>query len=102
MKAPRKSKLKKALELAVLAYVDKFCKKHEVEVEYFVADDLLGIVSVSDFSMKISDIVLDIDTKQPKHGFIEWYDQTIDRGMENKQTINYKSWCMGLRYTDLK
>jgi hypothetical protein len=89
--------LKKKYESACQEYVDMFCEKQEMEFIGWVGNEVGGIVTVSDFYFNFSDIVLDINTEQPKNAIIDWYYDNL----EVFQIINYKSYTMGLRVSDL-
>ncbi len=88
------SKLSRNLTSAVHAYIVAFEKKHECNMEYFVNDDIMGIVEIADHFFNVSDLILDIDNKCPKDLIWEWYDQTL----ESKQPMNYQTYIKGLRY----
>jgi len=93
----KKHNLKKAIN----AYVTAFEVKHETVIDGFIADDIIGIALFADSYFNMSDIIFDLDNSCPKDFIWDWYNQTLDRAMEEKQTINYKAWTMGLRYEDL-
>ena len=93
----RKDRLNKILQ----EYVDLFSKKHEITFDGSVNDDLLDILFFGDYFMSIEDVVFDIDNDINEPEFYNWYDSTLEFAMKNKDvpTINYKSWCMGARYS---
>jgi len=78
-------------------YLDKFCKKHHTYHD-FVNEDM---ALIGDCYFNITDIYYDIDNNIQKDVIWNWYSQTLDRAMENKQTMNFNSWVGGLRYGDL-
>jgi hypothetical protein len=92
------SKLSRKLGKAIDGYITKFEKKHDCYLEYFINDDIIGIVVFGDNFFNVSDIIYDIDSKQPKDLIWDWYSDTLDRAMEGKRTINYQSYTKGLRY----
>lgn len=94
--------MKKQLENAITNYVNAFEKKHEVEFLFFVNDDVIGVAFISDSFFNVSDIIYDIDNDCPKDLIWEWYDKTMEMGIEEKPTINYQSYAKGLRYDKLK
>ena len=51
----------------------------------------------------LSDIILDLNTNQPKGNILKWQSEEVDFNMfnENQQHINYKSYTMGLRHKQL-
>lgn len=84
------------LEMAIKNYIDLFEKKHELSFEFWVAD-LSGTTAC--FSMgyyvNFEDIRLDLEKNVPKDLFLEWYELTIDLGLEDKPIINYSSFLKG-------
>jgi len=96
-KKTRRQKLDKALR----RYIKAFSKKHDTYLEFAVSDDLMGVLLFGDHYFNITDIIYDIDTNQDSDMIYTWYDATLDRAMEEKTTMNYESWCRGLRYEDL-
>jgi len=90
--------LQKNLKKAIDDYITAFEKKQDIEFEQFVDDSIIGIVVFADYYFNMSDIVLDINANQPKDSIFNWYNETIDAAMAEKQTINYLSWTKGMRY----
>lgn len=88
--------LKDNLEKATMDIVKAFEKKQDMYFQFFVADDFTGIACFGDILyFNISDICHDVFTEQPKGLIVEW----LEDCMENeKQTINYQSYCKGLRF----
>lgn len=85
--------------------VIKFSNKHELEFDGWVADEIGGIASfIQQYFFNLSDIVLDLRTKQRKGFIIKWQDETTDYHFLTSKTeyINYQSFIKGLRYKDLK
>jgi hypothetical protein len=92
------AELKEQYKSICKEYVKKFCKKQDMCYEGWVGDVIGGIVCINDFYFNFSDIVLDIDTKQPKGFIIDWYYDNIE---VDDTYINYSSYIMGLRVKDL-
>lgn len=90
--------LKKVYQSACNEYVDKFCKKQEMENEGWVANQVGGVALCSDFYFNFDDIVLDVNTKQPKGVIIDWYDDNLKNP---DKSINYYSYIIGLRVKDI-
>jgi len=89
--------LNKRFEKIVNEYIAEFCKKQDVELEYWVAEDIGGICSIGDMFLTFDNIRLDIDKEAPKGLITEWYWADITA----KQTINYWSYIRGLRHLQL-
>jgi len=98
MTESKKRLLKTELNKAVKAYVDAFCAQYEMEVEFNVADDILGIYNLSDYFVNLSDIVYCVDNNVSFDDFICWYDYCLWYG--EKAYINLHSF-LGLT-KDLK
>lgn len=85
--------------------VTKFSNKQGLEFDGWVADEVGGIAGFAlQYFFNISDIILDLKTKQPKGFILEWQSDGVDYNMfnEKQEYINYKSYISGLRYKDLK
>jgi len=93
-----KTQLQKNYEKICNEYVKRFCKKQDFEFEYWVGKMIGSIAVCSDYYFNFSDIVYDIDGKQPKGAIINWYNDNLD---EPKNAINYHSYIMGLRVADV-
>lgn len=92
--------LKTNLENAVNAIIKAFEEKHDVNFQFFVADDCIGIASFGEtYYFNISDILYDISTDQPKGLIFEWHEGSL----ENKNNpLNYQSYCKGARFEGFK
>ena len=104
-KTVKLQELKKIYEFACNEYVQKFCNKHQFEFDGWVGDEIGGIASFAcQYFFNLSDIILDLKTKQPKGQILDWQSDGVDFNMfnDNQQHINYKSYTMGLRYNQLK
>ncbi len=80
------------MKKSISDYISEFEEKHNVSFEEWVCS-IGGIALLSDFYVDYKDIKFDIDTKQHEDNFIEWYDITLDKAMQNKTTISYKEYC---------
>lgn len=88
-------KITDRLNKTIKEYVDLFCKKHDIDFDFWVAD-LSGTIGVfGDYFFSFEDIRLDLETNQPKDSIFKWYDLNLEMGMKNKHTINYYSWING-------
>ena len=86
-------------------WVQKFCNKQQIEFDGWVGDEIGGIASFAcQYFFNLSDIILDLNTKQPKGNILNWQSEDVDFNMfnEKQQHINYKSYTMGLRHEQLK
>jgi hypothetical protein len=93
------AQLKNNYELSIYQYIEKFCSKQELELEHWIGDDIGGIACFGDvFFFNFSDIVWDINSKQPKHLIKQWIYDCIDNPEKH---INYYSYSKGLRFKDL-
>lgn len=87
------------------AFVKAFCKKQGLEFDGWVGDEVGGIASfIHQYFFNLSDIVLDLNTRQPKGLILNWQTDGVDFNMfkENPHYINYKSYTLGLRYENLE
>lgn len=83
------------------AWIIKFCKKQGLAFDGWVGLEVGGTASFIDqYFFTLSDIILDLKTRQPKGQILSWQDEGIDFNMlrEKSEWINYKSYTMGLRY----
>lgn len=86
-------------EMACQELVKQFSLKHDLEFDGWVGDDIGGIASFIDqYFFSMDDIALDLKTDQPKHSILRWQDDNVEHAPE---FINYKSYTMGLRQSDL-
>jgi hypothetical protein len=96
--------LNKQYEFVCNEWVQKFCNKQFIDFDGWVSNEIGGIASFScQYFFSLSDIILDINTKQPKGLIFKWQSDGVDFNLSNKvpQNINYKSYTMGLRYEQL-
>ncbi len=89
--------LKTELEKNINLYIEKFCKKHDLYFEYWIADRVGGICQISEYYFNFEDIRIDLELKQPKDFIIDWYDANL----ENEEYINYTSYIKGLLHNML-
>ena len=91
------SELKENYEMAVGEYMAVFCKKQEMYFDYWVGDEVGEVAAMGDCFFNFSDIKRDIDLNMPVGAIVEWHWQQVDNHYENKPSINYRSYCMGLK-----
>lgn len=97
--------LNKQYEFVCNELVQKFCNKQQIDFDGWVADEIGGLASFAcQYFFNLSDIILDLNLKQPKGFILDWQSDGVDFNMfnDNQQHINYKSYTMGLRYEQLK
>ena len=83
--------------------VKMFCMKQDAYVDYTIGDDICGIYEIGDNYFSLDDIYFDLKTDQPKGLIFDWQNANIDAHFKGiKDTINYRSWCMGLRFEHIK
>lgn len=96
--------LKARYEKACNEFIELFCSKQEMVFEFWVGGEIGECAVFGDLSFTFSDIVYDINTKQPKGLILKWYEDSVDYQLANpnKSNINYFSYSKGLRHKDLK
>ena len=96
--------LRKELEETLMAYIRLFEEKHDVDLQYIVNDDIMGILDFGDaYFFHIADVVYDIDHDLPKGLILQWAEDSADDNKNpTRQTINLHSYAKGLRFEDLK
>lgn len=84
-------------------YVKKFVQKHGYEFTGWVGSDFDVAGFIDQYYFNLSDIILDLTTKQPKGQIFEWQDSEVEAHTKDSlaPSINYKSYTMGLRRKDL-
>lgn len=82
-------------------YVKRFCRKQDLDFDdvHWIGGTIGGVFMVADFYFDFSDIVYDINSKQPKGLILKWDWETVEH---SPKIINYYSYTKGLRYEDLK
>lgn len=77
-------------------YIMRFCEKHDLNFEGWVADRVGETAEISDMLLDFSDIRFDVDTEQVVGKIETWWDYSYGLAMlECPKTINYRSWCAG-------
>lgn len=86
------TKLQKQYEDSCNAYIDKFCKKQDMEFAGWVGGQVGGIAVCADFFFNFLDIVWDINSKQPKGEIVQWYYGAMEESVNyfNYTKINEK------------
>lgn len=96
--------LRKELEETLMAYIRLFEEKHDVDLQYIVNDDIMGLLDFGDvYFFNTTDVVYDIDHDLPKGLILQWAEDSVDDSKNPaRQTINLLSYAMGLRFEDLE
>lgn len=96
--------LRKELEETLMAYIRLFEEKHDVDLQYIVNDDIMGLLDFGDmYVFNMTDVVYDIDHDLPKGLILQWAEDSADDNKNpTRQTINLQSYAMGLRFEDLQ
>lgn len=99
-----KRKLYRELRDVLSAYIQMFEEKHEVEMQYSVDDELIGVLDFGYvYFFNTADVVFDIDHDLPKGLILQWAEDSVDDSKNpTRQTINLHSYAKGLRFEDLK
>ena len=93
--------LQKSYNRICSEYIKLFEKKQDLELDFWVSNDIGGVACFGDiYFFTFDDIKLDIDSNQPKGLIISYLEDSME--FREMDQINYKSYCMGLRYKDLK
>ena len=87
-------------EKACNAVVEAFAKKQDLDFDGFVGGEVGGVASFScQYFFNIDDMVHDLKTDQPVGLILQWQEDGVDAHFNGDETkINYKSYCMGLRW----
>lgn len=97
-------KIKQKYDACCNDIITLFCEKQNIEFDGWIADEIGGIAGfATQYFFNISDLMLDLTTKQPKRLILDWQNDMTDFNMcrEKRLYINYKSYTMGLRSKDL-
>ena len=89
--------------IVVTDYIHAFEKKHKIYFDGWVGNDVGGIAEFGDYFFNYDDIRYDIDNNIRKSMILKWYNADLEHNMdrEERQHINYSSYCKGLRHKDL-
>lgn len=81
-----------------------FCKKQDIDFDFWVADQVGEVaIFMNEYSFTMAEIILDLESKQPKGFILEWQRDFLEFNMSRKERldINYASYIKGLRFKDL-
>lgn len=87
-----------SLNSSIQNCVNIFCSKHELELDFWVAD-LVGTVGCfsNEYYIDFETIRLDLEKDIPKDVFFTWFDLTLDLEMKDEPIVNYYSYLKGVR-----
>ena len=91
--------LKQLHEIVCNEYVKKFEKKHKLVFEYWIADLIGETASFGDYFFNMTEIIYDINTRQPKGLILKWINDNIEH-KESDNWINFYSYSKGLRHNN--
>lgn len=92
-------KLNKQYDDSCNAFCELFAKKHGIIFDGWVGGIIGEIASFSDqYFFNISDVILELNTSQPKGHILEWHDKSSHSAFCGERHINYRSYVKGLRY----
>lgn len=74
-------------------YLLEFCKKHEWDFEFWVADEPGTIAIIGDYFIGFREMRYDIDNNIKEDAFIKWYDYALGLGMKDEFYLLYENWC---------
>lgn len=96
--------LRKELEETLMAYIRLFEEKHDLELQYAINDDIMGVLDFGYvYFFNIADVVYDIDHDLPKGLILQWAEDSADDNKNpTRQTINLHSYAKGLRFENLR
>lgn len=104
----KRENLKKEFIAVANKYIAAFEKKHKMELEFWVSDDVGGVASFGDtYFFSFDDIRLDVDSGAPKHLILDWSNDRLDEHYaaegekREERHINFNSYRTGLRFKDL-
>jgi hypothetical protein len=90
-KTMKLQELNRQHEFVCNEWVQKFCNKQQIDFGGWVGDEIGGIASFDNqYFFNLSDIVLDLKTKQPNGQILAWLNDGVDFNIfkDKKQYIN--------------
>jgi len=85
----RKKSLRKKYEKIVKDYIKLFSKKHEIELDFWVADQIGTVASFGDYFFDFETIRLDLDYDVPPEHLFRWYEHSLEEHVKSGCTMNY-------------
>lgn len=96
--------LKAQYEYCCNEYVKQFAAKQAVDFEGWVGFEIGGVACFNgQYFFNLSDIIIDINTKQKKGLIIKWQDESVEHASNGGyfDSMNYFSYTKGLRFDQL-
>ena len=84
--------LKERYEKLVEIYIDQFCKKHEVELEFWIGDQVGETACIASYFLQFEDIRHDIDNGISKSKIWDWLGNA---GESDEHRMNYRNYLNG-------
>ena len=101
MVSKMKNKLKLDYNLAVENYIKAFCKKHGIDFEFWISDEVGSVCNIGDYFFDFQDIKTDIDlnvSTKENESIFAWQTYVLEaQEKKAKYQINFKSWLKGVR-----
>lgn len=91
--------MKKRFENAVAEYIKAFTKKHDIEFDGWVADQIGTVGMFADYYFDLEDIRRDLDQNMTQGDIFKWYDMRMQKKHEH---LNYYSYCLKDQISKLK
>ncbi|MCP4665130.1 MAG: hypothetical protein GY849_02095 [Deltaproteobacteria bacterium] len=90
--------LKPEYENIVSRYIKRFEKKHGLCFDWWIAEKVGNTAIFGDYDFSFDEIRFDIDTKQPFHKILNYYDYRVEQGND---TITFQGYCEFLKTFNL-
>lgn len=100
----KERQLREELEETLMAYISLFEEKHDLDLQYIINDDIMGLLDFGDvYFFNTTDVVYDIDHDLPKGLILQWAEDSVDDSKNpTRQTINLHSYAKGMRFENLQ
>lgn len=86
--------LRKQYEQIVNEYIHFFSLKHDIELDFWVADQIGTVGSFGDYFFSFDDIRLDIDYGIPKKHLFKWYETSLEEHTKNGYSLSYYTYLL--------
>jgi len=86
----------------LIGYFGQFARKHGIVFDKWVN----SIVKFDKYYFSIEDIMYDLDSLAKRYLILQWQDDLLayneKRMQKDYKYVNFRSYCMGFRYSDLE